>query len=220
MSICQQPAAERRCRPTQATMMPTAKAASPKQDQKRQRVLDTALNVFARYGFRRTTMSDIAGAAGISRPALYLMFENKEDLFRGVATSLQVQAIERASNALEGSTSISQRVGAAVSAYEETYYAPVAGSPHGQELTDINMSIAADLMREGRATLIRLLSDAMATAEADQTLSFDAVGLRPAAFAELMLSSISGIKPNVSSSEAFMTQSKRLVTVFMASLTR
>lgn len=198
--------------------MPITKAISPKQDQKRHRVLDTALEVFAQYGFRRTTMSDIASAAGISRPALYLMFENKEDLFRGVARSLQEQAIARASSALEDSASISQRVGTAVSAYEQTYYAPVAGSPHGQELTDINMSIAADLMREGRATLIRLLAEAMATAEADQALSFETVGLKPADFAELMLSSISGIKPNVSSAEEFIAQSQRLVTIFMASI--
>lgn len=41
-------------------------------------------------------MNDVAQAAGFSRPALYLMFEKKEDLFRQLATSRQNQAIDLA----------------------------------------------------------------------------------------------------------------------------
>ena len=56
--------------------------ATAKHQAKRDAVYDAASAVFAQYGFRRTTMNDIAKSAGISRPALYLMFENKEDLFQ------------------------------------------------------------------------------------------------------------------------------------------
>ena len=55
-------------------------------DEKREAVFAVAGDVFARYGFRRTAMNDIAQAAGISRAALYLMVENKEDLFSEVVT--------------------------------------------------------------------------------------------------------------------------------------
>jgi AcrR family transcriptional regulator len=51
---------------------------------KRDKILAAALDVFVRYGYKRVTMNDIAEAAGISRPALYLVFESKEDIFKGV----------------------------------------------------------------------------------------------------------------------------------------
>jgi len=51
---------------------------------KRDKVLTAALDVFLRYGYKRVTMNDIAESAGISRPALYLVFESKEEIFKGV----------------------------------------------------------------------------------------------------------------------------------------
>jgi len=51
---------------------------------KKDKVLTSALDVFLRYGYKRVTMNDIAEAASISRPALYLIFESKEEIFKSV----------------------------------------------------------------------------------------------------------------------------------------
>jgi AcrR family transcriptional regulator len=51
-------------------------------EQKQRALLDAAVGVFARFGFRKTSMDDIARAAGVSRQGLYLLFSNKEELFR------------------------------------------------------------------------------------------------------------------------------------------
>jgi len=48
---------------------------------KRQQILVGATAIFSRYGYARTTMGDIVAEAGISRPALYLLFPDKEALF-------------------------------------------------------------------------------------------------------------------------------------------
>jgi AcrR family transcriptional regulator len=40
------------------------------------------VGVFARYGFRKASMDEVARAAGVSRQGLYLQFANKEELFR------------------------------------------------------------------------------------------------------------------------------------------
>jgi AcrR family transcriptional regulator len=45
-------------------------------------LLDAAVGVFARFGYRKTSMEDVARAAGVSRQGLYLLFANKEELFR------------------------------------------------------------------------------------------------------------------------------------------
>jgi AcrR family transcriptional regulator len=51
-------------------------------EQKQRALLDAAIGVFARFGYRKTSMDDIARAAGVSRQGLYLLFSNKEELFR------------------------------------------------------------------------------------------------------------------------------------------
>ena len=46
-------------------------------------ILEAAKQSFIKYGFRKTTMEDVAEEAGISKPTLYKYFENKESLLIG-----------------------------------------------------------------------------------------------------------------------------------------
>jgi AcrR family transcriptional regulator len=47
-------------------------------------IIHAARKVFARYGFRKTTMQDIAAAAGKAKSSLYHYFKSKEDIFHSV----------------------------------------------------------------------------------------------------------------------------------------
>ena len=47
----------------------------------RDRILDTAEQVFSERGVARTSLADIADAAGVTRGAIYWHFRNKGDLF-------------------------------------------------------------------------------------------------------------------------------------------
>ncbi|HEY5319922.1 MAG TPA: TetR/AcrR family transcriptional regulator [Galbitalea sp.] len=49
-------------------------------------VLDSALVTFSRFGYRKTSMEEVARAARISRPGLYFLFASKEDLFRAAVS--------------------------------------------------------------------------------------------------------------------------------------
>lgn len=49
---------------------------------RRDAIVAAATGVFLRYGYRKTSMDDVARAAGISRQGLYLHFPNKEELFK------------------------------------------------------------------------------------------------------------------------------------------
>ncbi|MGD6748902.1 TetR/AcrR family transcriptional regulator [Streptomyces sp. BH105] len=64
---------------------------------RRSRVLDSAMATFARFGYRKTSMEEVARAAHISRPGLYFLFSSKEALFRAAAT----QTVERDLGAIE-----------------------------------------------------------------------------------------------------------------------
>ncbi|MCK9926313.1 TetR/AcrR family transcriptional regulator [Frankia sp. Mgl5] len=50
----------------------------------RERMLDTAEELFGRHGYRETNLREVADRCEISVGALYLHFQNKEDLLRGV----------------------------------------------------------------------------------------------------------------------------------------
>jgi len=51
------------------------------QEEKRRTILRAALAVFARKGYERATISDIASEAGIGKGVVYDYFRSKEDLF-------------------------------------------------------------------------------------------------------------------------------------------
>jgi AcrR family transcriptional regulator len=52
-----------------------------KESARQAHILETALTVFARHGFSKTSIEDIAKAAGISRQGIYLHFKNKDEIF-------------------------------------------------------------------------------------------------------------------------------------------
>ena len=54
---------------------------APAPDDRRDSILAAAIGVFARYGFKKTSVEDIARAADISKQGLYLHFASKEDIF-------------------------------------------------------------------------------------------------------------------------------------------
>src|ERR1700692_4371626 len=58
----------------------------------RTRILDAAMLVFRRHGFRRSSIEQAAEAAGLTRQALYHHFKSKEALFRAVIERLYEDA--------------------------------------------------------------------------------------------------------------------------------
>src|SRR5262245_52116170 len=58
------------------------------QREKREIILDAALEVFATHGFRGATIDQIAEAAGMSKPNLLYYFRSKEDIHRTLLAGL------------------------------------------------------------------------------------------------------------------------------------
>jgi len=63
-------------------------------NEKLDRAVAAAGEVFLRYGYVRTTMGDIAKAAGMSRAALYLLFPGKEQAFAAATMALAVRRLD------------------------------------------------------------------------------------------------------------------------------
>jgi AcrR family transcriptional regulator len=64
-----------------------------------------ALVAFARNGYHETSMADIAGAAGVTKPVLYQHFESKRDLYLHLLTAVGrdlVATVTAAASAVDG----------------------------------------------------------------------------------------------------------------------
>jgi AcrR family transcriptional regulator len=115
-------------------------------DPKRDLILHAAKDVFLRYGFSRTTMDDIARSAEISRPALYLHFRNKADIYRALAMQLLAEGYSAAREALRSDAPFEDRLVQAIRHGMLDLLDAVATSPHGPELMDAKESHAADVI--------------------------------------------------------------------------
>ena len=64
-------------------------------DARRRAVLNAALDEFFERGFTAARMDDIARRAGLSKGALYLYFDSKEELFSGLVETIAMPNLER-----------------------------------------------------------------------------------------------------------------------------
>lgn len=65
----------------------------------------SALAAFARHGYHETSMADIAGDAGVTKPVLYQHFESKRDLYLHLLTKVGrelVDTVTAAASAVTG----------------------------------------------------------------------------------------------------------------------
>jgi AcrR family transcriptional regulator len=77
---------------------------------KRQRAVDAGARVFLRFGFARATMGDIAQAAGMSRPALYLIFCSKDEVFEAVVAQWSENSLARISAGLATRSTLREKL--------------------------------------------------------------------------------------------------------------
>jgi AcrR family transcriptional regulator len=64
-------------------------------------LLEAALAVFARHGYRNTRLDDVADAAGVTKGAIYHYFDTKEALLLSVIEHYQALAFGRVGDTLE-----------------------------------------------------------------------------------------------------------------------
>jgi TetR/AcrR family acrAB operon transcriptional repressor len=115
----------------------------------RNRILDAAMLVFRRQGFRRSSIEQAAEAAGLTRQALYHHFKSKEALFRAVIERLHESALAAetaAANAAEkDGLGLADILIAEVSGRLGQLIASLEGSPHIEELFSEHLLQARDI---------------------------------------------------------------------------
>jgi AcrR family transcriptional regulator len=127
-------------------------------DERRRQLLAVAGTLFAERGFHRSSMEQLAEAAGVSKPVLYQHFPSKRELYLALVEDAVAEMEEQVRKALEGATSNRDRVHGAISAYfdfvEDSRFRLLFGTA---ELTDADVRDAIEGVSERVAAAVGAL---------------------------------------------------------------
>jgi AcrR family transcriptional regulator len=126
---------------------------------RRQQILDAAFDTFLRYGYRRTTMDDIAKHVGLSRPTLYLTFPSKEAVFRAVVEVGYERIFDDIAVALPAARSLTEQLEVVLEIWGVRPFDLVTRAPAAEELMSDTFDFAGDLFRGATERLTVLLVD-------------------------------------------------------------
>ena len=123
-------------------------AKQPPQD----RILDAAMRVFRRYGFRRSSIEQAAEEASLTRQALYHHFASKEALFRAVIERLYQTALTAEIAAADAKEKdgggLADILVAQIAARLTHLIGSLDGSPHVEELFSEHLGQSRDLYQK------------------------------------------------------------------------
>jgi AcrR family transcriptional regulator len=176
-------------------------------------LLDAAFAAFATYGYRRTTMDDIAKLAHISRTALYLHWRNKEDIFRSLAIRYFDEAVRDMADAFaRPGQSKEMALLAAFVAKDGKFMETVLTTPHGKELMDAGFAVAGDLASAGQARMAQVLARWLREQGTTEDIG------SAAELADIILMAAQGLKTNADTIEAYRKGQAQLARLFARAL--
>lgn len=172
---------------------------------RRDEALDTAFGVFLRFGYRKTSMDDVARAVGVSRQGLYHWFPNKAALFMGIFERHARRITDAVDHALSGDGPLADRLVDAFDAFIGDFVgANSTDAAAMEELLLASKRLIGERMAELETDFARRIVEAV---EPHGTLSAQEV-------AELLLAVSYGCKHRVASRDEYrrvMRNATRLV---------
>ena len=186
------------------------------------RIIDAAMRVFRRHGFRRSSIEQAAEEAGLTRQALYHHFPSKEALFRAVierqyegALAAEIAAAKAAEDAGNNLAAI---LVAEVSARLRQLVSSLEGSPHVEELFSEHLAQAPDLYQTYAARFAEQVAATIARVCRERKLAL-AKGMNPRALARLVEMAVHGTKsayPSMLPADAFLKELATMLRTLIA----
>lgn len=88
---------------------------------RRERILEAALDVFTRRGYREAAMDDIAVASETSKGGLYFHFPNKQTIFIALVDRMAALLLTRAESAIAAEPDVVRRIDVALEVVLDTF---------------------------------------------------------------------------------------------------
>ena len=187
-------------------------------ESRRAAILDAALRLFGQYGYRRTSMDDIAREAEIGKGTIYLSFASKEEVFQALGERLVQRMLAGAEDASRRPGTTADKLAAMHAAWFGTYVETIRHSPHAAELLDAKHRLSADLVADAARRYKRLVRDVLTEAAAAGELDLELAGLTADTAAELLIASARGLESSAASPAAYRRYLDALVRVMISGL--
>lgn len=187
--------------------MTTADPAQPRpgEDLRRRKLLDAAIGVFMRFGFRKTSMDEVARAADVSRQGVYLHFATKEDLFRAAVQQVLESSLEAAAGCMsDAALPIEKRL---VGAFDEWMGRFVGMMRPGSTAGAADLGEASDtLVGPAVAEHDKLFAEALTKAlrSAGLVAAYKPAGLTARQLADTLIATARGLKHSCDSRAEFV----------------
>lgn len=153
---------------------------------KKEKVLDASLTLFIRYGFRRTTMGDIAEEAEMSRPAVYLLYPNKEEIFRAVIIRYFERSLLMGQKRVGAADSLEGKIRAVLETWVIDPYKIICLSPQAEELYESTYSFTSDLRQRVLQLYETQLTQVLDESPEVDPVALTRLGLGPERLARLL----------------------------------
>ena len=183
-------------------------------DAKKAKVLEAAQSVFFRYGYRRTTMGDLASAAGVSRPALYLLYCNKEQVFEAVLRDFLARTLAKVREGLKAPATAEEKLRLAFELWAVRPFGLLVATPDAKELIDCGFAFAREAIDQGMADFEAELAAILAPLHAqapDQTLG-------PEQIARILTRAVHGFKESAADPESLRAMIEGLLKMVLGSM--
>jgi len=189
---------------------------SPNTNDKTARIISASFEAFRLYGFKRVSMADIAKGAGMSRAALYLHFRNKEDIFASLVADYFARTAQVMEEALRDAPDAQSALKAAFAAKVAPPFDALLNSPHGPELLDAKAEVSGEIVAEGDAKLVSVLTVWLATGLTDGSLT---LGASAREVARVILAAVHGVVDGATEYTTLRDDLDRLAVMFARALT-
>lgn len=182
-------------------------------------IADAALRRFARYGYRRSSMDDIAKEAGLAKATLYLHFKSKDDIFRAMLARLGTRVEARCREAMAQEAPFPAKLAALLQAHFCTAFAAFGDGDHLVELKAVMADVASREIEAFEAVFAGFATALLAQAESAGEITLSRAGLqRDALVAALMLAAIGAKSGTMPSRDVYSARLRDLASVFSAAL--
>jgi len=178
-------------------------------------ILDAAMTAFARYGFRRTKMDDIARASGIARTALYKIYRNKEHIFTALVEQVHIAAEQEAEQVLASEAPFRERLCDAMVARDRHLLTIGHSGPHADEIAELYLSLAWELSQRFNNRLSALIAQSVDQAILDRQFTLPAAFVSSGDFARLARLALEGIKKEIKAEDEFERLARQLLAAMM-----
>ncbi|MCU0829652.1 MAG: TetR/AcrR family transcriptional regulator [Tabrizicola sp.] len=187
-------------------------------DPKDAAILRAAFVAFARYGLKRTSMEDIAKGAGMSRPALYLRYCGKEDIFNALVRTHFQRAEREVARVLDAGGPIAETLLAAFHAIDGEAVEAMLNSPHADEILSADTPFNQIEVQEAHARITAHIAAWIAAGVADGRMSLRGLQATPDQVAELVMATKFGIKSFAKDFGSYREAQARVAAIFAKAL--